>query len=230
MGRTSRLSKPVCDTRNICHSVRYIIIKHEKAVDDCPKSFPNATELTLDFYRCVHSTLFTTDALRHMISITHLQKLIIHNNYLTVNEIVDVLLYIPNIHTLSIIGISTTAKEISTLQKSEKFRLVSEQNQIKNVIISNYSLMTIKMLVDICLELQHLSLSRFDKSFIEIVRYLLSKNARKYSDISSFSLRMFPFRLNNNLMEKVKTLVQSKKHIDDYSLKVLENEFYLWWS
>jgi hypothetical protein len=228
MGRTSRLSRPVCDTGNICHSVRYITIKNEKAVDDCPKSFPNATELTLDFYRCVHSTLFTTDALRHVISITHLQKLIIRSYHLTFNEIVDVLLYIPNIHTLGIPGIKTTAKEISTLQKSEKFRLVSEQNQIKNVIISNYSLITVKMFVELCPKLQHLSSGTSQKSFIEIVRYLLSKNSRKYSGISSFSLRIFP--LNKKLIKKVKTLVQSKKHIGDYSLKVLENEFYLWWS
>ncbi len=228
ISRTSISGIPLCDAGNIRHSVRYITIKNEKAVDSCSTSFPNVTELTLDFYHGVRSTLFTTDALRRTISVTHLQKLIIDSNHLTFKEIVDVLLYIPNIHTLGIRGIKTTAKEIATLQKSKKFRLVSEQNKIKNVVISNYSLMAIKMLVDICLELQHLSLNRFGKCFIKIVRYLLSKNARKYSGISSFSLRMF--RLNNKLIKKVKILVQSKKHIDDYSLKVLENEFYLWWS
>ncbi len=224
----STSSKPMCDAGNIRHSIRYITIKDVRALNDCSKSFPNATELTVDSSRIVRSTLFTTNALRRTISVTHLKKLIIASNYLTFNEIVDVLLYIPNIHTLAIRCIHTNAREVSTVQKSEKFRLVSEQNKVKNVIISNYFLMTIKMLIDLCPELQHLSFNTFQDPFMETVRFLLSKNARKFSNISSFSLRMFS--LDNKLIEKVKTLIQSKKHIDDYSLKILQNEFYLWWS
>jgi hypothetical protein len=218
----------MCDAGSIRHAVRYITINDGKALDDCSKSFPNVTQLTIDFYPIACSTLFTSNALGRTISVTHLKKLLIDRYYLTFNEIADVLLYIPNIDTLGIKGISTTAKEISTLRKSEKFLLVSEQNKVKNVIICDYLLMTIKMLIDLCPELQHLSFNTFHKSFIEIVRYLLSKNTRKFSDISSFSLRKFP--LDNKLIEKVKTIVQSKKHINDYSLKVLQNEFYLWWS
>lgn len=167
--------------------------------------------------------------MRNKISLTHIQKLNIINDYLTLNEIVDILLYVPNIHTLGIFGIRTqAAKEISTLRKSEKFDLVSEQNQIKHLILSYYSLTTVKLLVDLCLKLQHLSFNKNMGSFKEIACFLLSKNTRNYSDISSFSL--CNFQLDKNLVNKVQSLVQSKKHVVDYSLKVLGNELYLWWS
>lgn len=219
--------KVMCDAKHIRPSVRYIAIKNENAIDVCLKSFPNVTELTLDSSVSDPHTLFVTDALRRTICVTHLQKLTFVSHYLNFNELLDVLLYAPNIHTLSVIGFSTNAKEISTLRKSEKFRLISEQNKIKHIIIKDYSLMVIKMLIDLCPRLQHLCFDRQEKCFVEIAHYLLLKNTRKYSDISSLSV--CSFLLDSNLIKKVDTVVKSKKHIDDYSLKIFPYEFYMWW-
>ncbi len=137
------------------------------------------------------------------------------------------LLDIPNIHALVVPSLIITAKEVSSLEESENFRLVSKRNKIKSIQITNYLLRTIKILIKLCPELQHISMGTFRQPFETVVRFLLSEDKKTPCHASSLSLSMF--RIDEILIGKLKMIVASKENVGEYSFNVIYHKIYLCW-
>lgn len=197
------------------------------AVDNCSESFPSATELTIIIHYNACCNLYATDGLRRTIPLTRLKKLTINSHYFTFKEMVDVILHTPNIHTLAVVHLDITAKQVAPVEESETFRLVSKQNKIKSIQITNYLLRTIRILIKLCPELQHLSMGTFRQPFEAVIRFLLSENKKTPCHVPS--LLLGTFRMNKILLQNLRTIVESKKNVGDYSLKAIPHKIYLWW-
>lgn len=217
----------ICQVKNIRRSIRHLIIEDETEIENCPKSFPNVTELTLDTYHGNCFTLLASDSLHRIISLTHLKKITIKGSYLNCNGLVYMLLDTPNLHTLIISNLRTGTEVMSLLQGNENFHLLSKQNKIKHIDIKNYSLRATKTLIKICPELQHLTLGTSQQPFEAVVRFLLFEARENSCPVSSLSFRTF--EINEPFIARVKNIVESKKQFDDYSMKVLDNILHLWW-
>jgi len=217
-------NKPVCHIESIINSVHHVIIEDEKVINNCSKCFPNATELTFQMDLVTIANFFASYDFHRMIPVAQLTKLTIKNIW-NADRILNMLLHTPNIHTLVLTMITLYGKDILSIQKRENFRLVSKQNKIKNVTISFYSLSTIKILMKLCSELQHLTLGEYQQPFEGIIPFLLSKADRTTCHLSSLCI----LKVDAMGIMKLKTLVKLNKCIEDYLLKIVNDKFYLWW-
>jgi hypothetical protein len=210
---------------SILHSVCTVIIQNENELF-CGKSFPNVTELTLPRYYSHYSKWFASDDFHRMIPLSHLTKLSIDTKHVKLHHVLDILFHMPNIYTLICTSVKSLAKQILSLEESEIFRLVSNQNKIQNITITNhYSLKTIKLLINLFPRLQHLTIGISRPSLEPTIRFLLSENNETPCHVSSLCiLGVYPIQT-----EKLKTIVESKKRLDDYSITTVNNKFYLWW-
>lgn len=184
-------NQPICHAQNVLNSVRYMTIHDLKVIDNRSQYFPNVIEFTFDSRYFNSWTLFSTNGFGRMIPLVHLHKLNMNSIYLNFNILINILLHASNVHTLTVQTLEITVKEVSALVESENFRLVSKQNKIKNISISNYLVVTIKTLINLCPRLHHLSLGTDRQPFEATIRYLRSNTNETVCHVSSLSLYMF---------------------------------------
>jgi hypothetical protein len=170
--------------------------------------------------------MLVRDGFHRLFPTGQLTKLTISYELTTFREVIKILLETPNVHTLTVACPQLVGKDLGSLQESEAYRLISKQNKIRNMTFTkDYTLKTIQMLVDLFPQLQHLTLSLSQQSLEGTVRFLLSKYNKTPCHVSSLCI----FGVDRTWIEKVKLVVESKKHDGDYSLKVVNQILYLWW-
>lgn len=206
-------------------SVHHVIIEDEKMIDNCSKRFPNATELTLLNDCSLCSDWFTTNDFHDMIPLTQLTKLTIDIHSYRFDEIIKFLRFTPNLHTLIFQCIRLYGKNFFWQQVNDTFCLVSNQNKIKNVVITgDYSLKKIKVLFRLCRQIQHLTIDISQQSLEATIRFLFLEMNETTSHLSSLCI---DGEMDITLINKLEALIKSKKA--DYSFKVVDNQLYLWW-
>jgi hypothetical protein len=217
-------NKFICHRENILSTVHDVVIHDLSAVETYSKSFPCATELIVATPLNISDMPSVMDHFNRIISLTQLTKLTlcsVHN----LSEIVNILSYVPNIRTLSIGTSRSSAKENLELEESDTFKRISKQNRIQNIITFQSTLETIQMVIKLCLQLHHLTFAHPGQNIERIVRFLIMKH-----DPTRWHLRSLRIlRTDSTCVRKIKTLVKSKKHLGDYSLKIVADTIYLWY-
>ncbi|CAF1479917.1 unnamed protein product [Adineta steineri] len=205
------------------HSVRHVIIQDHQSITNCSKYFPNIDKLTLADRCSLHCKWFVTDKFHQMIPLKQLTQLNIDIHDIYFHELVHILFYTPNIHTLRLKSIKLFTKEVSSLEKDEISQLKFNENKITNITITDdYSLRAIKILMKFCSTLQHITIGIFRDSLLPTVRFLLSENIETLSSLCIIGV-------NTMWSEKLKSLIESDKDRNDYSIKTISDKFYLWW-
>ncbi|CAF1322293.1 unnamed protein product [Rotaria sp. Silwood1] len=220
------LDKNVCHEKTIFDSVHHVIIQDERVIVNSSKYFPNANELTIFNQRASCSHWNSTYYIDGIIPVIQITKLTIDYSHHPFNKLVDLLYCIPNIQTLIFKQLSLPEMDYFLLQESEKFRLVSNQNKIKSITFSlDYSLRKIKLFMNLCPKLQQLTIGMADNCLEITVQFLLLETKRTICHLSSLCI----FGMNTISNKKLKTLIESKNLLDDYSIKIVDRNFYLWW-
>jgi hypothetical protein len=218
------LNKNTCE-KSVLDSVHHVIIPDENVISDCSKYFPNANELTVCDQRTARARRSETDNIDSVIPLVQLTKLTIDYKHRPFSKVIDLLHCTPNLHTLVLNRLSLVATDYFPLQQSEKFRLVSNQNRIKNVtVLFDYSLDNIKLIANLCPKLQQLSICLPDH-YEPTVRFLLSESNRIIPHLCSICV----LNVNFGWSEKLKTLIESEKSRGNYSVKVIAQTFFVWW-
>ncbi|UJR32607.1 hypothetical protein I4U23_020067 [Adineta vaga] len=201
------------------YSVRHVIIQDHQAIITCSKSFPNINELTLVDQCSLQSKRFLSNEFHDIISLSQLTKLNININHLYFSDFVQILQSTPNVHILTLKSLQFFTKCGSSIQTFD--------NKIRKITITDhYSLRTMKILIEICPNIQHLTIGIFRESVLPTVRYLLS-NQRKTLSNNLFSL--YITGMNTMWTEKIQNFIESDKLLDKYVTKVIGHNFYLWW-
>ncbi len=210
-------------------SVVHVRIQNEEAISSCKAYFPNATGLTIlrGFVDQIEYPFSTN--LNRIIPLKQLTKLKVADIYDSFSEIIELLYYTPNIHTLKIILVACCKTDLILLQQSETFQLVSKTNNIKKLtIVSNNILKVIKFLVTLCPQLQHLTINTCEDGLKPVLQFLLSKDNNNTRYLRSLRIE----RISENEMETLKTFLESEILINICFIKVNENirnTMYLWW-
>lgn len=221
----SNLDKDVCHQKIVFDSVHHVIIQDENLISNCAEYFPNANELTISDQRTDRARRSTTDTIDHIIPLVQLTQLTIDYSHRPFSKVVDRLYFTPNVHTLVFKRLSLVATDYHPLQESEKFRLVSNQNKIKQMkVLFQYSLRNIQLFMNLCPRLQEISIGISDNYLESTVQFLLSETKRNTCHLSSICI----FGVNAILVEKLKTLVQSEKPLGDHSIKIIDKMFFIW--
>ncbi|CAF3840774.1 unnamed protein product [Rotaria sp. Silwood1] len=117
---------------NNLNSVKHIHICSKQARNNCINYFPNVTELTIThfFQTSDHSISIT---LNLMIPLKQLTKLVIESDHFPFDEIVKLLYFTPNLHTLKLDLLRLYETNLKVLYQNEIFQYVLNENHIQNL-------------------------------------------------------------------------------------------------
>jgi hypothetical protein len=192
----------------------------------CGDYFPNATELTLVDTFDVPPRDSIARSLDHIIPLRQLSKLILNCHHFSFEQIIGLLYFTPNVYTLELDSIVLYQTDPLSIQRNENFRLVSNTNMITNVIIDKEStLEKIQLCVALFPRLEYLTINLNKKDLESITRFLLSKPNNNTRYLSSLCIS----KQRKDFIEPVRSLIESEKLLNDYTIKLINRKVYLWW-
>ncbi|CAF4669958.1 unnamed protein product, partial [Rotaria sp. Silwood2] len=202
-------------------SVKHIYICGKRAINNSVIYFPNVTELTIKNYsRTYYGSILT--ALNQIIPLKQLNKLIIDCNDFPIKEFMNLINSTPNLCTLKWNFQSIDETKSKLIQQSEIFRSISNTNKIQNLEILNCcSLEEIYFVVNLFPKLEYLKTGIYRKEIVPITRCILLKMHHLfYLCITDMS---------KTCLQKLNILIKSENLLDDYFIKFVDHNLYLWW-
>lgn len=206
--------------------VDHLDIRNEQAMNNCRHYFPNLTKLTLSVsFKDTRVSL--PMILKTIIPLKQLTTLVINHDNICVEQFLKLFSSTPNVHTL--IFEHQPMDEINALlnKPTESFRLLSEKNKITTVVFkAGYSTENIQFLTTLCPRIQHLTVDNsYRLSFQSLIRFLLLATKSNLQHLYLLCVKNIG-RTNPGIL---KTLIETEELLDSYSIKVINNELYLWW-
>jgi hypothetical protein len=226
LSHKTNVAKCKCHDKAHLNLVEHVTIKHVGVLKNCLKYFPNATQLTF-CKNCIDGyDEHLIDSLRRTIPLIRLTTLNMNNIYSELGILINILQLTPNIHTLTWVHIHDSPKDLLSIQDSETFRLVSKQNQIKNIIIKHdYTKKMMEVLINLCPRVQYISFGYSRRSLDATVYYLLSEIKEATSHLFSLCI----FSASPKWIGEWEELIKSREVFDDYSTKAIDGKYYIWW-
>ncbi|CAF4205155.1 unnamed protein product [Rotaria sordida] len=147
----------------------------------CKTYFPNAIKLTLRYNSSNESEYSLPTILNHILPLKQLTQLPINSPNIHFEVVIELLHFLPNLHTLMFNLESFNNIDLVLIQQNETFQIVSNTNTIRNMIIkSNCTFQQLKLLINICPQIQQLSMC-IHKIFLEVALLFLLSNDNEYT-------------------------------------------------
>ncbi|CAF4045664.1 unnamed protein product [Adineta steineri] len=206
-------------------SVQDVQIQNEAELVNCKYFFPNVTTLTLENGFSNRYQSIATN-LNRVLPLIHLTKLILDCRYLSLTNLIELLRFAPNVHTIKFNSLPRYKTDSKSIEENETFQLVSSTNIITNVTFrKRYGLDKLKVLMALYPRVQNLTVHICAQDLKAVVQFILEKrkeNASKY-------LHSLCFIGGRKIwIKKINTLISSEALLDDYMLKTVDNNLYLW--
>jgi hypothetical protein len=209
-----------CKNRIILHSVDHISIRGDLNTKNDFIDVPNVTELTL-YKHSNKSLLSISTILDRIIPLTKLFKLSIHCDMFCISKLMELLYFSPNIHVLAINSISFSKIDAASIQKTQTFRTVFNENKITNLILQkNFRLDAMKLFLNLCPRLEQLTVGIRPHNFTSVKTILSMKN-----DIHSPHLSFLCF-LEANDFSTWRILSHPSSNC---SMKLVSQNLYVWY-
>ncbi|UJR32674.1 hypothetical protein I4U23_020135 [Adineta vaga] len=115
---------------------------------------------------------------------------------------------------------------VSLVEQSELFRQVATTNKITNLTINELiSIENIKLPTLLCSRMQHLTINQYGQYVQSSIQFILSKSKNDLQYLCSLRARNF----HKPMLSIVKTLIESEELLDNYLIKLIDADLYLWW-
>ncbi len=206
-------------------SVKQLCIHNENAMRTFPGYFPNVTKLSLsdEFNPRRKSRIID---LNRMLSLRYLNELILDCHRFPLEQIIELLSFTPNVHTLKLDAILLYGTKSSLIQQTDLFRLVSSANTVSHLTINQrLKLDKIQLVTALFSRLECLTIYIGDNDLKPIVRFLLSK-----SDSTKYRLSSLCFTRRNSAFHRdLEHFISLEKLLNDYTLKFSNEKLCLWW-
>ncbi|CAF1333514.1 unnamed protein product [Rotaria sordida] len=210
---------------NNLNSVKHVFIRGGQSTKNCVNYFPNATELTIEnYFQTSDDSIITT--LNRIIPLKQLTKLVIQTYGFSVKQIVKLIRFIPNIHTLKVNSLSLYETYLQSVEQSEDFLYVSNTNKIINLEISQWcTVEDIQIIVNLFPKLEYLKTGMYSQRIVQIMRYLLSKSNQKTSHLCFLCIT----NIYKICLKELNLLIKSENLLENYLMKFINDDLYLWW-
>ncbi|CAF1184621.1 unnamed protein product [Rotaria sordida] len=205
--------------------VDHVDIHGEEAIMSCVNYFQNATKLTLS-HSFAASRVWLRIILEHIIPLKQLTTLVIDYDALSFNQLIKLLRFTPNIHTLTFKSHSIQKPNSILIQQSQTFRLISNTNTITNVTIEErYTAENIKLLAILCPRMQHLTIDILTTELESTMKFILLKTKTDLQHLCSMCIKTS----RKSMIGKLKALIELERLLDNYVIKMIDSNIYLWW-
>jgi hypothetical protein len=206
-------------------SVRHVCIHKSNTMKQFGGHFTNANELTLSKTFDVPRDSIGIH-LNRIISLRQLTKLTLACHRLPFKQVIELLHFTPNIHTLKLDSILLYRTDSVSIQQNDIFQLVSKTNAVTTLTIDKeVTFEKIQLLVTLFPRLEYLTINLYKETLESIVRFLSSKSNNNTRYLSSLCIS----KQRSDLMKNLRLLLESEKLLNDYILKSIHRKLYLWW-
>lgn len=208
------------------NSVKHVHIQNEESARQRTNYFSNTTELILTDAFYVQNPSVAA-VLSSIIPLKQLAKLVIKCDRFSVENLIKILYYSPNIHTLELQSMfyDKVDNNLSLINHSQDFQEICRRNIITNVTCdATLTLNEIKLLVDLCPRIQYYTINGFTNNLESITCFLLRKTNQSTRHLRS----LYFSRVDKNYLEKIDALIKTDTLLDDYTLKMIDFKLYLW--
>ncbi|CAF1427167.1 unnamed protein product [Adineta steineri] len=211
-----------CHQETIHDLVDHVHIKDTRSINNCLLLFPHATKLTLSDD---HDYLIFA-GLNCFIRLTQLTNLTIDWFDLYYDLLVELLRFVPNIRALKLHSFRSYKSYRGSIQQTESFQMAPNENKITSLIIyNNCSLKDITLLISLCPRLQQMVLNIPRDDLQSTVNLLLMETIENTRHLFSLCL----LNVTPKLVKILKTMIDSKTLLNNYSIKLVYKKLYLWW-
>jgi hypothetical protein len=197
----------------------------KETIDSCVNYFPNATELTIKkYFRSPDDSISIT--LNRIVPLKQITKLVIDSYEFSFEQMVELIRFIPNLHTLKLHLSHRYETSPELIEQSDNFQYVSHRNKIKNLELPERCCLKRIFLYDnLFPQIEYLKTGMNRKEIGEIIRYLLSKNNNQTRHLLFLSISQIP----KICLREINILIKQENLLDDYSIKFNNQNLYLWW-
>ncbi|CAF0998854.1 unnamed protein product [Rotaria sordida] len=202
-------------------SVKHINICGKRAINNYVIYFSNATELTIKNYgKTYYGSMLTV--LNQILPLKQLKKLIIDCNDFPIQQVLNLISLTPNLRLLKWNFQSIDQTKLKLIEQSETFRSLSNTNKIQNLQILHCCLFDeIQFFIKLFPQLESLQIAVFRKQIIQIIRCLLSKMDHLFFLHITDIIKTY--------LQKLNFLIKSENLLNDYLIKFIDHDLYLWW-
>ncbi|CAF1492361.1 unnamed protein product [Adineta steineri] len=180
----------------------------------------NATKLTFCKYFEVPRDFNVVD-LNHLFPLQKITRLSIKCHRFSFEKLIQLLQFTSNAHTLKLDSLLLYRNNPDLIQQNRLTQLVSETNMITKVTINKeITLEKIQLLTAVFRRMENLTINLFKQDLEPIAHFLLSKPNNNTRYLSSLCIT----KQRNDLMITLKNLIESKRLLRDYILKLINRK------
>ncbi|CAF1523883.1 unnamed protein product [Rotaria sp. Silwood1] len=206
-------------------SVKHLYIASKEIDDNCVNYFPNVNELSIkNKFKTSGDSIIAI--LHRMIPLKQLTKLVIESHLFPMEDIMNLLRFTPNVHTLSLNLYILDNFNINSNKQKEICQYVLKKNKIQNLILNLKCLLSeIQFIMFLFPRLEHLKARMERKEIGQIIQFLLSNAYNKTRNLCYLCILKAP----KICLKETKILIESKNLLNDYSIKYIDRDVHLWW-
>ncbi len=162
--------------------------------------------------------------LSSMIPLTQLTKICFSQNPVHLGLLLEILHCTTNIQTLVFHNTKIFGSRTLTFEQTQILHLLIKKNSMQKLVLDlQCTFHSYKFLLHLCPRLKYLKM-KLPKQIKTILRYLFTENNHGNSQLSLICL----WNIDKILFKQIQTFIDREKLLDDYSLKILGKELYLW--
>ncbi|CAF1514668.1 unnamed protein product, partial [Adineta steineri] len=148
-------------------------------------------------------------------------KLILRCHHLLFEQILELLSHTIDVQTLEFDSLLLNRTNSLSFQQNQQFPFISNRNKIENVtIIKGITLDKIQLCILLFSQMKPLTINLHKIQLESILQFILLE-----SNLSLLCLS----KQRKDFFESVKTLIDSKELIRNYTIKHVNRKVYLWW-
>ncbi len=206
-------------------SVKHVFIRHAQALDNYVYYFPNAIELSIIHGFRIFDDSFITN-LHRVVPLEQLTKLVFDLYDFPFEQFIELLRLTSNLHTLKLNNLSLNGTSLNLLKQSETFQYISIRNKIKRLEIRNcFKFEQMPLFVDLFPRLEYFKIEMNKKEIEQILRFLFTNRNDKLRRLFFLCISGTPKRY----LSELNMLIKSEHLLDDYFIKFINRDLYLWW-
>ncbi|CAF1288481.1 unnamed protein product [Rotaria sordida] len=205
--------------------IHHIYIHNTEMIKEFVNNFSNITDLIFaETFDVPRESIITN--LNRFIQLKQFTKLNFECHRFPFEQIIELLHFIKNIHTLKLDSILLYRTNSILIQQNETFRIVFNMNFVTNVTISKeITLEKIQLLTTLFPRMKYLTINLFKEVLKPVVRFLLSKSNINTRYLSTLCIS----KQRYDLVIKLRSMIKLEKLLHDYIIKVINRKLYLWW-
>ncbi|CAF2646192.1 unnamed protein product [Rotaria sp. Silwood2] len=207
------------------NSVKHLYIASEEIDDNCVNYFPNVNELSIkNKFKTSGDAIIAI--LHRMIPLRQLTKLVIESHLFSMEDIINLLRFTPNVHTLSLNLYILDDFNINSNKQKEICQYIFKKNKIQNLILNlSCSLIEIQFIMSLFPRLKYLKAQMERKEIGQIIRFLLTKAHNNTRNLCYLCI----LEVAKVCLQEIKVLIKSENLLNDYSIKYINHDIHLWW-